>query len=85
MRNYSVNDTISLALDIIGEMPSGIKEEVEEYRGAPDYTHKTGADIMIFKTSAGFNNYKQATARRGQSSILRMQMDGAGRTQAKAL
>lgn len=81
MRNYSVHDTSSLALDIIGEMPSGFKEEVEEYKGAPDYTHKTGADIMIFKSSTGFKNYKQATARKGQSSILRMQMDGAGRLQ----
>ena len=32
MRNYSVHDTSSLALDIIGEMPSGFKEEVEEYK-----------------------------------------------------
>jgi len=78
---YSRDDTISLALDIIGEFPSGVKQEVEEYKGAPDYTDKTGADIMIFKSSAGFKNYKQATARKGQSSILRMQMDGAGRLQ----
>jgi len=78
---YSRDDTISLALDIIGEFPSGVKQEVEEYKGAPDYTHKTGADIMIFKSGAGFKNYKQATARKGQSSILRMQMDGAGRLQ----
>lgn len=79
MRNYSVDDVSSHVLDILGEFPSGVKQEVEEYRGAPDYTHKTGADIMIFKTSAGFNNYKQATARKGQSSILRHQMVNGGR------
>ena len=81
MRNYSVNDTSSLALDIIGEMPSGFKEEVEEYKGALIFDNKTGGDAAIFKTSTGFNNYKKATARKGQSSILRMQMDGAGRLQ----
>jgi len=76
---YSRDDMTSLALDIIGEFPSGVKQEVEEYKGAPDYTDKTGADIQIFKSSASFKNYKQATARKGQSSILRFQMDGMGR------
>ena len=78
---YSRDDTISLALDIIGEFPSGVKQEVEEYKGALIFDHKTGGDVAIFKTSAGFNNYKKATARKGQSSILRFQMDGMGRAQ----
>lgn len=79
MRNYSVHDTSSLALDIIGEMPSGFKEEVEEYKGALIFDNKTGGDVQIFKTSAGFNNYKKATARKGQTSILRHQMVNGGR------
>jgi len=81
MRNYLVHDTSSLKLDIIGEMPSGFKEEVEEYKGALIFDNKTGGDVSIFKTSAGFNSYKKATARKGQSSILRFQMDGMGRAQ----
>ena len=41
--------------------------------------------MQTFNDPSAFEYAKQATARKGQSSILRMQMDGAGRTQAKAL
>ena len=49
------------------------------------YLDKSTMVMQQFTDPSAFANAKQATARKGQSSILRMQMDGAGRTQAKAL
>jgi len=54
-------------------------------RGLNIYLDKSTMVMQQFVDPSAFANAKQATARKGQSSILRMQMDGAGRTQAKAL
>jgi hypothetical protein len=48
------------------------------------YLDKSTMVMQTFNDPSAFANAKQATNRKGQSSILRMQMDGAGRTQAKA-
>ena len=54
-------------------------------KGLNVYLDKSTMVMQTFSDPSSFEYAKQATARRGQSSILRIQMDGAGRTQAKAL
>jgi hypothetical protein len=54
-------------------------------KGLNVYLDKSTMVMQTFSDPSAFAYAKQATARKGQSSILRMQMDGAGRTQAKAL
>jgi len=54
-------------------------------KGMNVYLDKSTMVMQTFSDPSAFEFAKQATARKGQSSILRMQMDGAGRTQAKAL
>ena len=54
-------------------------------KGLNVYLDKSTMVMQTFNDPSAFEYAKQATARKGQSSILRMQMDGAGRTQAKAL
>jgi hypothetical protein len=53
-------------------------------KGMNVYLDKSTMVMQTFNDPSAFANAKQATNRKGQSSILRMQMDGAGRTQAKA-
>jgi hypothetical protein len=52
---------------------------VTKYRGAMVYDHKTAGSLAVFSDADSFNNFKSATDRKGQSSILRKQMDGGGR------
>ena len=54
-------------------------------KGLNIYLDKSTMVMQQFVDPSAFANAKQATARKGQSSILRMQMDGAGRTPSKAL
>ena len=54
-------------------------------KGMNVYLDKSTMVMQTFNDPSAFANAKKVTARKGQSSILRMQMDGAGRTQAKAL
>jgi len=54
-------------------------------KGLNVYLDKSTMVMQTFSDPSAFEFAKQATARKGQSSILRMQMDGAGRRQAKAL
>ncbi len=54
-------------------------------KGLNVYLDKSTMQMQQFYDPKAFAYAKQATARKGQSSILRMQMDGAGRTQSKAL
>jgi hypothetical protein len=54
-------------------------------KGLNVYLDKSTMVMQTFSDPSAFEYAKQATARKGQSSILRMQMDGAGRRQAKAL
>lgn len=65
------HDTTSLILDILGDMPTGIKEEVEEYQGMNVYLDKSTMVMQKFKTKSAFKNAKAVTSRRGQSSCLR--------------
>ena len=63
--------------DFYSAFPNGnqihgdIVTEPPKYKGLMGYDHKTGGTIQIFRDPDTFNEVKQATARRGQSSILR--------------
>ena len=50
-------------------------------KGMNVYLDKSTMVMQTFSDPSAFANAKQATNRKGQSSILRMQMDGAGRLQ----
>lgn len=65
------HDTTSLMLDILGEMPTGIKVEEDEYMGMNVYLDKSTMVMQRFKSKKAFKNAKAVTARRGQSSCLR--------------
>ena len=54
-------------------------------KGLNVYLDKSTMVMQTFSDPSAFEYAKQATSRKGQSSILRMQMDGAGRTPSKAL
>ena len=54
-------------------------------KGMNVYLDKSTMVMQQFADPSAFSHAKQISSRKGQSSILRMQMDGAGRTQAKAL
>lgn len=72
----SINDSIANAEKIANSIPK---------KGLNVYLDKSTMVMQTFSDPSAFEFAKQATARKGQSSILRMQMDGAGRRQAKAL
>lgn len=72
----SINQSIANAEKIANSIPK---------KGLNVYLDKSTMVMQTFSDPSAFEYAKQATARKGNSSILRMQMDGAGRTQAKAL
>ena len=72
----SIKQSIASAEKIANSIPK---------KGLNIYLDKSTMVMQTFSDPSAFEYAKQATARKGQSSILRMQMDGAGRTQAKAL
>jgi len=72
----SIKQSISSAEKIANSIPK---------KGLNIYLDKSTMVMQTFSDPSSFEYAKQATARKGQSSILRMQMDGAGRTQAKVL
>lgn len=79
MRRYE--DNASLRLDILGELPTNIKEYVPKYKGLMVFTQKTGGELAIFKNPETFQATKEAVARKGPKSILRKQAPGGGRPQ----
>ena len=72
----SINESIANAEKIANSIPR---------KGMNVYLDKSTMVMQTFNDPSAFAHAKKATARKGQSSILRMQMDGAGRTQAKVL
>ena len=64
-------DDASLMLDILGEMPTGIKVEEDEYMGMNVYLDKSTMVMQKFKNKDAFRKAKAETARRGQGSLLR--------------
>tara|TARA_R110002020_G_scaffold180152_3_gene374294 strand:+ start:5666 stop:5941 length:276 start_codon:yes stop_codon:yes gene_type:complete len=72
----SINQSIASAEKMANSIPK---------KGLNVYLDKSTMVMQTFSDPSSFEYAKQATARKGQSSILRMQMDGAGRTQAKVL
>ena len=72
----SINESIANAEKIANSIPR---------KGMNVYLDKSTMVMQTFSDPSAFAHAKKATARKGQSSILRMQMDGAGRRQAKAL
>ena len=72
----SINQSIASAEKMANSIPK---------KGLNVYLDKSTMVMQTFSDPSSFEYAKQATARKGQSSILRMQMDGAGRRQAKAL
>ena len=80
-------NTAEAFLDSINQSIANAEKEANSIprKGMNVYLDKSTMVMQQFTDPSAFANAKQATARKGQSSILRMQMDGAGRTQAKAL
>ena len=80
-------NTAEAFLDSINQSIANAEKEANSIprKGMNVYLDKSTMVMQQFADPSAFANAKQATARKGQSSILRMQMDGAGRTQAKAL
>ena len=72
----SIEQSIKSAEKIANSIPK---------KGLNVYLDKSTMVMQTFNDPSAFAHAKKATARKGQSSILRMQMDGAGRRQAKAL
>ena len=72
----SIEQSIASAEKIANSIPK---------KGLNVYLDKSTMVMQTFSDPSSFEYAKQATARKGQSSILRMQMDGAGRTPSKAL
>ena len=80
-------NTAQAFLDSIDQSIANAEKEANSIprMGMNVYLDKSTMEMQIFNDPSAFSHAKQATNRKGQSSILRMQMDGAGRTQAKTL
>ena len=68
------NDTLQNYYDAFpngNTIPEDIKIDPPQYKGFMGYDHKTGGTLQICRDPETFEEVKQATARRGQSSILR--------------
>ena len=74
------SDDASLRLDILGELPTHIKEDPPKYKGNMVYDGKTGATIDIIKDPKVFAKVKADNARVANQSTLRMQAPNGGRT-----
>jgi hypothetical protein len=68
----SIDESIAQRKKIVASVP---------YKGLNRYIDKSTMVMDRFIDPKAFEYAKRATARKGQSSILRMQMDGAGRLQ----
>ena len=71
----SIEQSIASAEKIANSIPK---------KGLNVYLDKSTMVMQQFVDPISFDKAKQATARKGQSSILRMQMDGNGTIQAKS-
>lgn len=68
----SINESIAHGEKITNSIPR---------KGLNIYLDKSTMVMQQFHDPSAFDKAKQSTARKGQSSILRMQMDGNGRRQ----
>ena len=55
------------------------ENDVPQYRALNVYSQKTGGELAIFADPKAFANAKASVARKGNSSILRMQAPNGGR------
>ena len=55
------------------------ENDVPMYKALNVYSQKTGGELAIFTDPKAFANAKASVARKGQSSILRMQAPNGGR------
>jgi len=55
------------------------ENDVPKYKGINVYNQKTGGELAIFTDPEAFANAKASVARKGQSSILRLQAPNGGR------
>ena len=70
MKHYDRKDTSSLVLDILGEIPNQIKQEVKPVKGLMVFGHKTGSDIQVVSESQ-FNLMASDSSRHTYGSNLR--------------
>ena len=56
------------------------ENDIPQYKALNIYSQKTGGELAIFTDPKAFANAKASVARKGQSSILRMQAPNGGRT-----
>lgn len=71
----SINESIAHGAKMANSIPR---------KGLNVYLDKSTMVMQQFVDPSAFDKAKQATARKGQSSILRMQMDGNGTIQTKS-
>lgn len=70
MKQYRRKDTTSLVLDILGEIPNQIKQEVKPVKGLMVFGHKTGSDIQVV-SEGQFKLMSQDSSRHTYGSNLR--------------
>lgn len=70
MKQYDRKDTTSLVLDILGEIPNQIKQEVKPVKGLMVFGHKTGSNIQVLSESQ-FNLMASDSSRHTYGSNLR--------------
>jgi hypothetical protein len=55
------------------------ENDIPKYKALNVYSQKNGGELAIFADPKAFANAKASVARKGQSSILRMQAPNGGR------
>ena len=70
MKQYGRKDTTSLVLDILGEIPNHIKQEVKPVKGFQVFGHKTGSNLDIVSEDQ-FNLMVSDSSRHTYGSNLR--------------
>ena len=67
---YDAKDQASLRLDILGEIPNQIKQEVKPVKGFQVFNHKTGSTLDIVPEET-FNHMVSDSSRHTYGSNLR--------------
>lgn len=70
MKQYDRKDTSSLVLDILGEIPNQIKQEVKPVKGFQVFNNKTGSNLDIVSEET-FNHMVSDSSRHTYGSNLR--------------
>ena len=69
MKRY--NDTTSLKLDILGEMPPPVKKDIPTYKGFQVFDNKTGSNLDIIPDPKVYEQMVKDASRHTYGSNLR--------------